>query len=327
MKTKTTSEKDEQFYHQVQESLVYHQILLRDERRNKLFYKALKSVINSESRVLDIGSGSGVWAIAAARLGAKSVTAIESNQTMLPVIMGHAAENGVSDRVTIINGTSHNVKLKHKFDVIVSETIGNQAFDENIIPTMVDARSRFLAPGGKMIPQKVALMAAPVNVLTEGKTPLGVPIGANYISSMALNLPMKIFNKADLKLLDSPKKLIEVDLRNCDSDQSLADLSASWNLKSLHRANAVALWAECELVDGIVLDVWDTTNWMPIVCRFRSFEEKKGTLNFSLTISGKLYHWKVESAGMMQAYAPVFAYTKLKFDSMRAPRIIRQRRR
>lgn len=148
MKKSATAEKDALFYQHMQEMLRYHQFMLRDEERNKIFYEALERLVTSDTRVLDIGSGSGVWAIAAARLGAKSVTAIESNPIMIPLIMAHAAENGVADRIKIVNGLSLDVNLKHKYDLIVSETIGNQAFDENIVPTMVDARQRFLAKGG-----------------------------------------------------------------------------------------------------------------------------------------------------------------------------------
>src|SRR5215212_7132811 len=92
MKKNAAAEKDAQFYQHMQQALLYHQYLLRDEVRNKLFYEALRRTVMSESRVLDIGSGSGVWAIAAAKLGAKSVTAIETNDTMIPMIMAHAAE-------------------------------------------------------------------------------------------------------------------------------------------------------------------------------------------------------------------------------------------
>ena len=327
MSKKSVAKKDERFYHQARESMIYHQTLLRDERRNKPFLEALQRTVEADTRVLDIGSGSGVWAIVAAKLGAKSVTAIEGNSTMLPVIMGHAVENKVADRLKIINGTSTDVSLKEKFDIIVSETIGNQAFDEDIIPTMVDARSRFLADGGRLIPQKVSLMAAPVKLLFDSKIPAGVPIDANYLTHMAMNLPLTVLNKSLLEFLAKPEKLIETDLRTCDADTALSDMQASWSLKKLKHANGVALWAKSELVDDIVLDSWDTSSWNPVVCRFRPFEQAKGNLKFSLTISGKLYHWKTECDGKVQAYAPVFAYTKLRLDSARAPKQSPRRRK
>ncbi len=327
MKKSATAEKDALFYQHMQEMVRYHQLMLRDEARNKLFYEALERFVTSDTRVLDIGSGSGVWAIAAARLGAKSVTAIEANPMLIPLIMAHAAENGVADRIKIVNGLSQDVNLKHKFDLIVSETIGNQAFDENIVPTMVDARERFLAKGGVLLPQKVALKAAPAYLSEEVTTPRGVPVSTNYLNGLALNITSKIANKDHIELLDAPAKLLEVDLRSCNADPNLGGLTAEWAPSELSKVNVIALWAECELADDIVLDTWHTTNWMPVVCRFKPFDGTSGKLQFSLNIDAQLYHWTVNSDGFAaQAYTPIFAYTRIKLDSRRAPRQVKARK-
>ena len=319
---------DPQFYQHMQQLLLYHQSLLRDEERNRLFFKALESVVTSDTRVLDIGSGSGVWAITAAKLGAKSVTAIEENPPLIPVIMAHAAENGVADRIEIINGLSLDAELKHKYDVVVSETIGNQAFDENIIPTMVDARERFLAEGGQLIPQKIALKAAPAHLITETASPQGVALSTSYINNLSFNVSSRALTKDQVELIADPVKLVDVDLRDCTLEQDLSGMVAEWSIDDLSRANVIAIWAECELVDGVVLDTWKTSSWMPVVLRFRPMPEEKGTLRFGLSIDQKLYHWTVGSgSGTMQAYTPVFAYTKIKLDSLRAPEPIKPRKR
>ena len=49
--------------------LVYHDLLLRDSVRNRAFRRALAARVVPGSSVLDIGSGTGLWAIEAARLG------------------------------------------------------------------------------------------------------------------------------------------------------------------------------------------------------------------------------------------------------------------
>lgn len=321
MKTEAI-DKDARDYVHIQEVLLYHQTLLGDEERNKLFYDAIKRRVTSETRVLDIGAGSGVWAIAAAKLGAKKVTAVEADSVMVPVILAHARENGVAEKIEIVHGQSLEINLRHKYDLIISETIGNQAFDENIIGTMIDAQRRFLARDGLLIPQKVALKAAPAHLETETETPLGVPIKATYIRNLGLNLSSKIADKDRLHLLAEPLKLIEVDLRHLTSEPSFHGLVGKWKLKDVSRANVIALWAECELTDGVVLDTWNTVNWLPVVCRFRPLGVKRGELEFTLNIDAKLYHWAVRSAerDLRQSYTPAFAYTKIKLDSKYAPR-------
>ena len=49
-----------------------------------------------------------------------------------------------------------------RVDIIVSETLGNYPFEENIIATLNDARERFLKPGGTIIPAAVEQFACPV---------------------------------------------------------------------------------------------------------------------------------------------------------------------
>ena len=46
--------------------------------------------------------------------------------------------------------------------MIVSETLGNYPFEENIIATLNHARAHFLAPGGLLIPRRVEQFACPV---------------------------------------------------------------------------------------------------------------------------------------------------------------------
>ena len=57
---------------------------------------------------------------------------------------------------------STDVAEPDRVDVIVSETLGNYPFEENIIATLNDARERFLNPGGTIIPAAVEQFACPV---------------------------------------------------------------------------------------------------------------------------------------------------------------------
>jgi ribosomal protein L11 methyltransferase len=55
-------------------------------------------------RLLDLGSGSGILAIAAALLGAKSAVGIEVDEEALPIAEANAERNAVADRVTFLVG-------------------------------------------------------------------------------------------------------------------------------------------------------------------------------------------------------------------------------
>jgi hypothetical protein len=81
---------------------------------------------------------------------------------LIPVIEALARENGVADRVEAVLGDARQVRLASTFDVVVSEMVGNEAFEEGLRPVLERARRRFLRPGGALIPEWVALVAAPV---------------------------------------------------------------------------------------------------------------------------------------------------------------------
>jgi predicted RNA methylase len=94
------SERDDQFAAHLPSVLHYHQMMLADGVCNKILYKAVKQNVTPETSFLDIRAGTGVLAFLAAKLGAKRVVAVE---------------------IEIIHANSNDVKIRGRFDVIVSE--------------------------------------------------------------------------------------------------------------------------------------------------------------------------------------------------------------
>jgi len=140
---------------------VEHARMLHDDRRTSDYIAALCEAVGPSDVVLDIGTGSGVLAIAAARAGARHVYAVEASD-IADVAERVFAENGVQDRVTLIRGWSREIELPERADVLVAELIGNEPFEEEILETTLDARRRLLKPGGRLIPHTLELMARPL---------------------------------------------------------------------------------------------------------------------------------------------------------------------
>ncbi len=106
------------------------------------------------------GTGTGILAFLAARLGARKVYAYEVAE-----IGAVAARLKTLNRikgVELIPGRSTDVLEPAKVDVVVTETLGNFALEEFLVETMNDARARYLAPGGTLIPTTVEQLACPV---------------------------------------------------------------------------------------------------------------------------------------------------------------------
>jgi protein arginine N-methyltransferase 7 len=135
----------------------WHNNMLRDERRNRAFEAAIKRAVRPESRVLDIGAGTGLLAMMAARAGAGRVVSCEMNPAVADVATEIVALNGYADRVRVLSAKSTDLDaetdLGGRVDLIVSEIVSNNLLSEDVLPTMTDAVARLLAPGGRVIPE------------------------------------------------------------------------------------------------------------------------------------------------------------------------------
>jgi len=104
---------------------VEHARMLHDDRRTSDYIVALREAVRPDDVVLDIGTGSGVLAVAAARAGARHVYAVEASD-VADVAECVFADNAVQDRVTLIRGWSREIELPEPADLLVAELIGNE---------------------------------------------------------------------------------------------------------------------------------------------------------------------------------------------------------
>jgi predicted RNA methylase len=139
----------------------YHRTLLADRVRNDAFHAALKALIRpGETTVADIGSGTGFLGLLAAKLGAREVFLYEKAEVAgvaQAILKRNRARN-----CRLIPFASTEVDNPPKVDVVLSETLGNYALEEDIVTTMNDARRRHLKPDGRLVPAGLTQFVAPV---------------------------------------------------------------------------------------------------------------------------------------------------------------------
>lgn len=212
---------------------------------------ALKRAITADSTVLDIGTGAGVFAILACKLGAKRVYAVESSD-VIEVAEQMANDNALLDRVVLIQGLSTEISLPEKVDVIISDLRGTLPLFRNNISSIIDARCRFLKPGGQLIPERDQLMIAPVSApqlyqdLLEpwSSADLNLSTGRDR----ALNEPSRFIAK-DYQLAAEAKILGKIDYRTIVSPDFSGKVEfATINQSEIH---GFCLWFNAELLEGI----------------------------------------------------------------------------
>jgi type I protein arginine methyltransferase len=111
---------------------------------------------------VEIGTGTGVFSLLACHAGARRVFAIES-EDIIQYARDLAAANGFSERIEFFENNSRVVELPERANVIVSDIRGCLPLFGRAVPSLEDARSRFLLPGGILIPYRETLQAAVVD--------------------------------------------------------------------------------------------------------------------------------------------------------------------
>jgi SAM-dependent methyltransferase len=137
--------------------------LISDEVRIGAYLGALRQAVTPGTVVVDIGTGTGIFALLACRFGARRVYAIEPDDA-IQVAREIAVANGCADRIEFIQALSTRVTLPERAHVIISDLTGVLPWFEQHIVSIADARRRFLAPGGTMIPRRDAAWAAVVEM-------------------------------------------------------------------------------------------------------------------------------------------------------------------
>jgi len=137
--------------------------MLEDSHRTGSYYNAVMwnpSCFEGKV-VLDVGAGSGILSIFAAKAGAKAVYAVEATDMAVrarKIVEG----NKLSDVITVLQGTVETVTLPCKVDMIISEWMGYFLLRENMLDSVLVARDKFLKPGGSLWPSHSTLFLAPM---------------------------------------------------------------------------------------------------------------------------------------------------------------------
>jgi precorrin-6B methylase 2 len=146
-------------------ALTGHRSMALDAIRNAAYERALAQVIRPESVVLDLGAGTGVHGLIAAKLGARRVYLIEP-EDIIAVAEESVRMNGLESVVSCIHDRVEAVTLPEPVDVIVSVLTGNLLLTEDLLPALFNARDRFLRPGGSLVPDAATIVVAAISAPT-----------------------------------------------------------------------------------------------------------------------------------------------------------------
>ena len=241
-----------------------HRTMICDRVRTEAFRRAIDSVVRPGDIVLDVGAGSGILSVFAARAGAARVYAVERTSAAV-LAQELAAANGVAEIVQVIHGDVMDIELPERVDVIVSEWLGGFGIDEGMLVPVIVARDRWLKPGGVMIPRLVMAWAALVHdrYLAEMVEFLrDNPYGLRF-DDLVEKTVNEIFYSGTFRHLAARDKRSEAS-RLWTTDAGLIPVQRAQAphqaetvlpVRDHGTANALALWFSAQLAPGISLSV------------------------------------------------------------------------
>jgi len=245
----------------------YHRKLLGDRVRNRAFHAALERVITpGKTTMLDIGAGTGFLSFLASRLGASRCMLVEYTD-MLDVAEQIARANRIAN-LSFIKGHSGALRLD-RFDLVVSETLGNFALEEGMLETLVDAR-RFVSRRGRIMPMGLKQFVAPVTSARLQKEidvwpRVGFDLDFSSARAVALNnMYVKTVRPAEL---GEAKQWDAIDFRPASRvPSSLRSATVTWR-QLRAEIHGFALWWEVALVEGVSISTSPSapaTHWQQI---------------------------------------------------------------
>jgi predicted O-methyltransferase YrrM len=227
--------------------------MVQDHLRHAAMEHALKRAITPASRVLEIGTGTALFAMMAARAGAKEVFTCEKD----PVVAATAAEivaaNGLSDRVRVIAKSSTDLEvgidLTGPADVLIWDTLGSNMIGAGALPILENAKRRLVRSGASVIPARGRIRVALAEDRKFHRKRMRVVEGFDLTPFNKLASPSYVLDVGDERLVlrSRPKDLFTFDFQ---SGGPFPEASASLTLRSSGGVvNGIAQWLRLELDD------------------------------------------------------------------------------
>jgi SAM-dependent methyltransferase len=229
----------------------WHFNLVRDAARNAAYEAALGRAVTGQTRVLEIGAGSGILAMMAARAGARNVVTCETVPAIAEAAREIVALNGFADRVRVVAKKSYDLDpgadMGGLADVLVSEIISNTLVGEDALPVTEHAVRVLLKPGAKIIPARglvrVALAHDAKLHLARMDTIDGFDLSPfNRLATSFYRLPR---GDTRLTLMSVPVDLFDFDFQS--GGPFPAATAAKTLTSSGGRANGLAQWIALQM--------------------------------------------------------------------------------
>lgn len=260
---------------------LWHIPMMNEPERNQAFHDALQAAITPDTSVFEIGTGSGLLAMMAARLGAREVVTCEAVPLIAETARAIVARNGYADRVKVLARPSDAVKLGEdlpaRADLLVHEVFSSELLGEHVLPAIEDAKARLLRPGGQIVPAAASIMIALVGGEQLARNlHVGESFGFDLHDFNAIHPRKRPLYREDLDplLLSEPVEAFRFDFQqrsHFPAERKRIEIAAT----QAGQCHGVIQWIRIELGPGIVFENHPArrrpvSNWQHTIYGFES---------------------------------------------------------
>lgn len=240
----------------------WHIPMMNDVPRNDAFEAAIKAAIEvagPDARVLDIGAGSGLLSLMAARAGAQKVVACEMEPMIAEMAERIVAQNGYADRITVHARPSTELAVGAELDapaeILVSEILSSDLLTEKVLDTFEDAHRRLLAPEAIVIPRAASARGCLVASENLADYAFVGDVSGFDLSAFTDFAPQRLPIHGTMtawERLSDDLELVRLDLTRNKHDATLARLPITVTRSG--RAIGIVQWMHIDLWPGVTFD-------------------------------------------------------------------------
>ena len=236
----------------------FHRWMLADEARTEAYARAIRETVVPGDVVLDIGAGSGLLAMMAARAGASRVVACEENPALAATAAEIVRRNGFGGVIEIVAERStaldRSGALEGGADVVVSEIFSHNLLDEGAIRSLNHGMKDLAKPGARIVPASASVKVALAEFTGEAPPP----------PARVAGFDLSLFDRHLPAATTAPVRSRHLHLRSdahslFDFDFTLGEAAGEGRrtlalTSSGGRVNFVAQWIALQLTDRVVLE-------------------------------------------------------------------------
>ncbi|GAO15082.1 hypothetical protein UVI_02048570 [Ustilaginoidea virens] len=194
---------------------------LKDEVRTRSYMNAIvqNKHLFKDKVVLDVGCGTAILSMFAAKAGAKHVIGVDMSSIIFKA-REIVKANGLADKITLIQGKMEEIDLPFpKVDIIISEWMGYFLLYESMLDTVLYARDKYLEKDGLIFPDKATIFFAGIEDGDYKEEKIGFwdnVYGFDYTPLKETALSEPLVDTVDLKtVVTDPTPVLVLDLYTC----------------------------------------------------------------------------------------------------------------